>query len=156
VVASLNFTRKCFRRTCDALVVTHDPLVVSDLREMIAADRDGRRLPPARSGRLIVGPERARDQLAALIAGARSTIRLIDAKFSDRESLRLLLARKAVGVTVEIFSARRIGGLKSHGKLMLIDGRLAVVGSIAMTGLSLDLRRELAIAIDDRAAVAEV
>ena len=29
VVASLNFTRKCFRKTCDALVVTHDPAVVS-------------------------------------------------------------------------------------------------------------------------------
>ena len=32
VVASLNFTKKCFRKTCDAIVVTHDPAVVSGLR----------------------------------------------------------------------------------------------------------------------------
>src|SRR5919198_889540 len=31
VVASLNFTKKCFRKTCDALVITHDPVVVADL-----------------------------------------------------------------------------------------------------------------------------
>ena len=28
LVASLNFTKKCFRTTCDALVVTYDPAVV--------------------------------------------------------------------------------------------------------------------------------
>jgi hypothetical protein len=29
VVASLNLTKKCFRKTCDAIVVTHDPEVVA-------------------------------------------------------------------------------------------------------------------------------
>ena len=43
IVASLNFTKKCFRKTCDALVVTHDPAVVSGLRQLMAADRDGGR-----------------------------------------------------------------------------------------------------------------
>src|SRR5437868_5379795 len=43
IVASLNFTRKCFRKTCDALVVTHDPDVVSALRRPWTADRH--RLP---------------------------------------------------------------------------------------------------------------
>ena len=45
VVASLNFTRKCFRKTCDALVVTHDPAVVSDLRRLWTADRDRHPMP---------------------------------------------------------------------------------------------------------------
>ena len=47
VVASLNFTRKCFTETLDALVVTWDPDVVSGLRQLMAADRDGRPLPEA-------------------------------------------------------------------------------------------------------------
>ena len=42
VVASLNFTRKCFERTCDALVVTFDPDIVSGLQRLMAADREGR------------------------------------------------------------------------------------------------------------------
>ena len=38
IVASLNFTKKCFKKTCDALVVTHDPAVVADLRRLWTAD----------------------------------------------------------------------------------------------------------------------
>ena len=45
VVASLNFTRKCFRKTCDALVITHDPAVVAGLRQLWTADRDRRPMP---------------------------------------------------------------------------------------------------------------
>ena len=35
LVASLNFTRKCFAKTIDAIVVTHDPAVVSGLRALM-------------------------------------------------------------------------------------------------------------------------
>src|SRR5262249_52657603 len=47
VVASLNFTRKCFSKTCDAIVVTHDPEVVTGLRALIRADRERAPLPSA-------------------------------------------------------------------------------------------------------------
>src|SRR5947209_17008155 len=40
IVASCNFTRKCFDRTCDAIVVTHDPDVASGLRALMAADAE--------------------------------------------------------------------------------------------------------------------
>jgi phosphatidylserine/phosphatidylglycerophosphate/cardiolipin synthase-like enzyme len=39
---------------------------------------------------------------------------------------------------------------------MCIDDRLAVVGSVALTAPSLDLRREVAITVDDPNAVAEI
>jgi phosphatidylserine/phosphatidylglycerophosphate/cardiolipin synthase-like enzyme len=156
IVASLNFTQKCFERTCDALVVTYDPGIVSGLRRLIAADCSGLPLPEALSPRLIVGPERARRQFKALIDGARSSIRLIDAKLSDANLLALLEARRTMGLTVEIFGSRWVGDLKSHGKIMLVDDRVAVVGSVAFTATSLDLRRELAIVIDEPAAVADV
>src|SRR5215212_1568811 len=38
LVASLNFTRKCFAKTCDAVVITHDPEVVSGLRRLMVTD----------------------------------------------------------------------------------------------------------------------
>ena len=156
VVASLNFTRKCFNRTCDALVVTRDSDVVSGLRRLMTADREGRPLPEPLSPRLILGPERARKQLTGLIEQARSSIRLIDAKVSDPDLVTLLNARRTDGVTVEIVGSKRLGDLKSHGKIMLIDGRIAVVGSLALAALSLDFRREVAIVVDDPVAVAEV
>ena len=52
VVASFNFTKKCFERTCDALVLTHDREVVDGLRALMAADRDRRPLPATVSPRL--------------------------------------------------------------------------------------------------------
>jgi cardiolipin synthase A/B len=155
IVASLNLTRKCFRTTCDALVVTFDPAVVSDLRRLWRADSTRLPMPEDLTERLIVGPERARRQFTALIANARNSIRLIDAKLSDPDLVSVLNARRAEGLTVEIFSAKRLGGLKSHGKVMLVDDTTAVVGSLALAALSLDFRREVAIVVTDPSAVAE-
>jgi len=156
VVASLNLTRKCFERTCDALVLTHDPDVVAGLRRLLDADRDRRPLPDEVPARLIIGPERARRQLEALIRQAKTSIRLIDAKMSDPDMLVLLNERRAKGLTVEVFGSKRVGGLKSHGKMLLIDERVAVVGSLALAAISLDFRREVAIVVEEPEAVAEI
>src|SRR6266568_5085432 len=155
VVASLNLTRKCFTRTCDAIVVTGDPEVVSGLRGLMAADRDRRPIPDNLTPRLIVGPERARRQFTSIIDQARTSIRLIDAKLSDPDLISLLRAKRAAGVNVEIFSAKRVAGLKSHGKVMLIDDKILVVGSTALSAMSLDFRREVSIVVEEPSAIAE-
>src|SRR5262249_4380992 len=156
IVASCNFTRKCFERTCDALVVTHDPAVASSLRELMAADAERRPLPPTISPRLVIGPERARRQLTDLVEQAQSSVRVIDAKLSDPDLVTLLNARRASGLAVEVFGAKRVGDLKSHGKVLFVDGRLAVVGGLAIAAISLDFRREVAIVVDEPEAVGDV
>ena len=112
-------------------------------------------MPPDLSDRLIIGPERARRQLTAMLEAARTSIRLIDAKLSDPDVTSLLRAKRDAGVTVEVFSAKRLVGLKSHGKILLVDDRTVVVGSLALAALSLDFRREVAIVVTEPAAVAE-
>jgi cardiolipin synthase len=154
IVASLNFTKKCFNTTCDALVVTHDAAIVADLRRLWTADRDRQPMPAHLAERLIVGPERARRQFTALIEGARTSIRLIDAKLSDPDLVSLLTAKRDAGTVVEIFSLKQLGDLKSHGKIMLLDDTTVIVGSLALAALSLDFRREVAIVVTDAAAVA--
>jgi cardiolipin synthase len=154
VVASLNFTRKCFWKTCDGIVITHDPAIVADLRRLMAADAAGTKIPGNLSDRLIIGPERARRQFTALIEQARSSIRLLDAKLSDPDLVSLLRSRRAGGLAVEVFDSRRLGELKSHGKIMVIDDAKVVVGSLALAALSLDFRREVAIVVEEPAAVA--
>jgi phosphatidylserine/phosphatidylglycerophosphate/cardiolipin synthase-like enzyme len=106
--------------------------------------------------RLIIGPERARRQLTKLIEGAQSSIALIDAKLSDPGLVALLNTRRAAGIDVKLYGAKRYADLRSHGKLMLIDNRLAMVGSLALAALSLDFRREVAIVVDEPKAVAEI
>jgi phosphatidylserine/phosphatidylglycerophosphate/cardiolipin synthase-like enzyme len=154
IVASLNLTKKCFKKTCDALLVTYDPAVVADLRRLWTADRAGQPMPLDLTERLIIGPERARRQFTALIEGARTSIRLIDAKLSDPDLVALLNARRAGGMTVDVFAAKQLGELKSHGKIMLIDDRTVVLGSLALAALSLDFRREVAIVVNQPEAVA--
>jgi cardiolipin synthase A/B len=156
LIASLNFTKKCFSKTCDAIVLTHDPAVVAGLRALMAADRANQPAPNTLPDRLIVGPERARRQFTALVEQARSSIQLIDPKLSDPGLVSLLNARRAAGLRVEVHDDRVFGNLKSHGKIMLIDDVKAVVGSLALTALSLDFRREVAIAIDEPGAVARI
>jgi cardiolipin synthase A/B len=156
VVASCNFTKKCFSKTCDAVVVTYDKDVVAGLRALMAADREGHRAPDSVTEKLIIGPERARRQFTSLVESAKSHIRLIDPKLSDPDLVTLLNARRAAGLTVDVFGSKRLGDLKSHGKIMLVDNRIAVVGSLALAALSLDFRREVAIVVDEPEAVAEV
>jgi phosphatidylserine/phosphatidylglycerophosphate/cardiolipin synthase-like enzyme len=156
LVASLNFTRKCFAKTIDAIVVTHDPEVVSGLRDLLVADCGHASMPEQLSNRLIVGPERARRQFTTIIEQASASIRLIDRKASDPSLMTLLQARRADGVRVELYEARRLSGLRSHGKIMLVDDRLAVIGGLSLNPMSLDFRREVAITVSEPSAVAEV
>jgi phosphatidylserine/phosphatidylglycerophosphate/cardiolipin synthase-like enzyme len=156
VVASLNMTKKCFERTHDAIVITDDRHVVDSLGRIFDADRKGLPLPGDLSPRLVIGPERARRQLTDLIDSARASIRVIDAKLSDPDLLTRLQARHAAGLELDIVKTKEMAGLKSHAKIVLIDGRVAVVGGLALTALSLEFRREVAILVHDPVALATI
>lgn len=155
LVTTLNPTRKCFTRTWDVVLVTHDEPVVRSLLHLFEADTAGR--PPALGGRfsrrLIVGPERARSDVQALIRSARRSIRIVDHKLSDPEVLALLRERRAAGVAVSVLGPALAGSLEPHGKLMILDEARALVGSLALSTLSLDRRREVTLVVDDAAAV---
>ena len=156
LVASLNFTRKCFAKTIDAIVITHDPEVVRGLRDLIAADCSGGQMPADVSPRLIVGPERARRQFTEIIERAQSSIRLIDRKVSDPAITTLLHQRREAGLRVDVYDGKRLCELRSHGKVMLVDDALAVVGGLSLNAMSLDFRREVAVTVTEPSAVARV
>lgn len=152
IIASLNFTRKCFRATCDFVLVSSDPALVHGVLKVFEADWRGTRYVPddADGDRLIVGPEHARVRFRALLGQATHSIRLIDPKISDPAMLLLLKAREAQGIRVDIRSRSGLGPLAPHGKLLMIDDRAAALGSISLSTLALEFRRELAVLIRDR------
>lgn len=157
LVASLNFTRKCFQSTVDFLLVTHDPAVVSGLKRLFDADcRKPHPGFPRVGARLIVGPERARQQFSTLLQSARRSIRIIDHKLTDPSIQRLLEAKKTDGVTVVVLGRGASGSLTSHGKLVLVDEQTAVIGSLALSALSLEFRREVAIIIREPRPVSQL
>jgi cardiolipin synthase A/B len=155
LVASLNFTRKCFTSTIDFLVTTGDAAVVNGLQRIFAADTARpESARPARFGRrLITGPEHARREFTRLLERARRSIAIVDPKLTDPAILDLLKAKRAAGVAVTVLTADRPGGLVPHGKMVIVDHSTAAIGSMSLSALSLDFRREVAIVARDRAMV---
>ena len=158
VVTTLNPTRKCFTRTWDAVLITKDPSVVKGLQTLFRADSAGKPLPSRRpiSRRLIVGPERSRSEIRGLIAGAKSSIRILDHKLSDPDVVALLRERRDEGITVSVLGKQPMRGIEPHGKMMIIDDSRAVLGSTALSTLSLDFRREVSIVIHHPGLVKEL
>jgi phosphatidylserine/phosphatidylglycerophosphate/cardiolipin synthase-like enzyme len=148
MITTLNPTRKCFTRTWDALLLTEDPSVVKGLLALYRADAAGRPLPRRPiSRRLIVGPERSRAEIRGMIAGAERSIRILDHKLSDPDLVALLRERREAGITVSVLGKQPIRGFVPHGKMMIIDESRAVLGSTALSTLSLDFRREVSVVI---------
>ncbi|HEX7282703.1 MAG TPA: phospholipase D-like domain-containing protein [Vicinamibacterales bacterium] len=158
IITTLNPTRKCFTRTWDAMLLTSDPSVVKGLQTLFRADSAGKPLPSRRpiSRRLIVGPERSRSDIRALIAGATSSIAILDHKLSDPDIVALLRERRDEGVAVSVLGKHPRRGFEPHGKMMIIDERRAVLGSTALSTLSLDFRREVSIVIHDPGLVKQL
>ena len=159
LVTTLNLTRRCFTRTCDFMLVTGDAAVLSGLIELFEADWQRRpvRFTAAQRERLIVGPNhQPRERLAALVHEARARVRILDAKLADPRIVALLDDREAAGIAVEHARRRDVRPLRRHGKLLIIDNHVAVIGSLALSAHALDRRRELAVVTRDPRLVAEL
>lgn len=151
MVASLNFNRKCFRRTCDFLLLTHDPEVVSGLAKLFEADFGPRpsAFTESLGDRLIIAPERARARLTQLVQQARRSVHIIDHRLTDAEFLALLKAKQSEGVEVTVLGRKGLANLLPHGKMILVDESIAVIGSLSLSPSSLDSRREVAVLVRD-------
>jgi phosphatidylserine/phosphatidylglycerophosphate/cardiolipin synthase-like enzyme len=158
LIATLNPTKKCFTRTWDFVFTTADKDVVRSVSALFALDAAGERILPRHriSNRLVVGPEGARSQIRELILSARTRIQLLDHKLSDPELVALLRERRSAGVEIEILGYKRIGPLVPHGKLLMVDQSRAVLGSMALSALSLDFRREVSVVIEDPVVLSQL
>ena len=155
LVGSLNLTAKCFAATCDFILVTHDRDVIAGLKALFEIDwlAPHSSFPSSLTPRLIVGPDRARAQFTGLLEGARRSIQIIDHKMRDSSIEELLKSKQAAGVNVQILGPVEFGGLLPHGKLIIVDGKIAAFGSMALSPLSLDFRREVAVVVEDAKCV---
>lgn len=157
LVSSLNFTRKCFENTCDFLLFSDQPEVVTGLQMLFENDyASPRSALPAITDRLIIGPDQARDRFTKLLAEAQTGIRIIDHRVTDPQILALLREKQQNGVSVKILGCGPMGGLICHGRMILVDSKVAVIGSLHLSPPSLDSRREVALMIHEPRVIAEL
>ena len=157
LVTSLNFTRKCFAETHDFIVFTQDSNVISGLKQVFENDFNTPSHPlPPMSERLIIGPDHSRWRITEILSKAETSIRIMDHRATDSSILDILATKQQQGVKVQVIANGLPGGLISHGRMALVDEKTALIGSIHLSPPSLDLRREVAILVEDSAVVTEL
>lgn len=155
-------------------VIDTNSLDVSTLASIFTADWN-RTNASAADQRLVISPINARSALDALLASAQTSLDVEDEEMYDRASEDALIAaaRRGVSVTVVLpqpsagaspspdverllHGGVRVRYLRApylHAKLVIVDGRLAFVGSENFSATSLDRNREVGILLSNPAAL---
>ena len=180
MVATYNLMIKYFTLTRDYGIITHDPHHVQQIIDVFNADWGHREFTPPEGGGLLWSNSNSRYQMARFIDRATKTLHIQHPKFVDAVILDRLVAAAERGVKIRVlcggkhgisewdildtFSSlrtlRRFGvkvhkqkNLRVHAKLIVVDQREALVGSMNIDRSAFDLRRELGLTTTDPTVV---
>ena len=179
-VKSLNWETKNFTETRDYAVTTAHANEVAEIVSCFEADWHRKTFDVGKHARLIWCNHNGRDRIAEFIDGAKHTLFIQNERYQDAVIIERLVRAVNRGVKIHVMTrsphtlkkqklVEGVGGirilndvgvkvhklkhLKLHAKMLLADGKRAIVGSINLSPGSFDSRRELAIEVDDRHTV---
>jgi len=174
-IKSLNWVSKTFTRIRDYAVVTTDQSEVAEMLACFNADWE-RSSFDGRNARLIWCRGNGRERIARFIDRARHYLYLQNERYQDLTIIERLVRASQRGVRIRLMSlpphvlkerklvegvnglrimedvgikVHRLSGLHLHAKMLLADGKQAIVGSINIAPGSFDERRELSIEVSD-------
>jgi cardiolipin synthase len=180
LIATFNLSEKYFGETRDHGLVTDNPIHLATMVKAFEADWNRAEFNPDPSSDLIWSPDNSRRRVAEFIDEARHQLDIQHPKFVDAPIVDRISAARARGVHVRLlcggkhglspwdvadtFSSlrmlercevkvRRQKHLKLHAKLVLADGKRALLGSMNIDRSAFDVRRELGVVIDDEKIV---
>lgn len=176
LIKSLNWASKNFTKTRDYMVMTADPREVQEVSDCFNADWDRLDFDADMNTHLIWCPGNGRAKIARFIDEAKHDLYLQNERYQDLTIIEHLVRARRRGVHIRLLSLpphslkekkvfegvnglrlmQDVGikihilkGLRIHGKILLADGKRAIVGSINLAPGSFDERRELAIEVSD-------
>lgn len=174
-VESLNWEPRDLTITRDYAIVTSHAREVDEMSVCFDADWDCRDFTPPPESALIWCPNNGRPRVARFIDEARHTLWVQNERYQDQVIIERIVRAVMRGVKVHVLTKpphslkaekliEGVGGLrilqdvgakvhtlhhlKLHAKMLLADGKRAIVGSINLAPGSFDSRRELAIETD--------
>jgi phosphatidylserine/phosphatidylglycerophosphate/cardiolipin synthase-like enzyme len=180
MIATFNFCEKYFTQTRDYGLVTGRAAEVGEIRDCFLADWERRPFRPQAASALLWSNQNSRHRMSAFIDMARDSLDIQHPKFVDATILERLVQACRRGVTVRILCGGRHGisewdvldtfaslrvlrhldvkvrkqkGLRLHAKLLIADGRSALIGSMNIDRSAFDIRRELGAIVGGKAAV---
>jgi phosphatidylserine/phosphatidylglycerophosphate/cardiolipin synthase-like enzyme len=176
LVKSLNWATRNFTKTRDYALLTADPQEVNEISDCFNADWERADFDGGMNARLIWCPGNGRARIAHFIDKAKHYLFLQNERYQDLTIIEHLAPAKRRGVRVHLLSLpphslkekkvfegvnglrlmsdvgvkiHKLKGLHLHGKMLLADGKRAIIGSINLAPGSFDERRELAIEVSD-------
>jgi len=179
-VESLNWEPRDLTETRDYAIVTTHALENREMSACFDADWAHEDFTPHPESDLIWCPDNGRQRVAEFIDDAKHSLWVQNERYQDTVIIERLVRAARRGVKVHILTKKPhslkpgklgegVGGLrilqdvgvkvhtlkhlKLHAKMMLADGKRAIVGSINLAPGSFDSRRELAIRTEHHHAV---
>jgi cardiolipin synthase len=179
-VESLNWEPRDLTETRDYAIVTTHEHENKEMSVCFEADWAHEDFSPHPNSSLIWCPDNGRQRVADFIDAAKHSLWIQNERYQDTVIIERLVRAATRGVKVHVLTKKPhslkpgklvegIGGLrilqdvgvkvhtlkhlKLHAKMMLADGKRAIVGSINLAPGSFDSRRELAIETDHHHAV---
>ena len=176
-VKSLNWETKNLTETRDYAVITADSDEVQEVIECFEADWRRKKFVLEKPLQLIWCNANGRDRIVEFIDGAKHRLFVQNERYQDAVIIERLVRAVERGVKIHVMVrpphtlkkeklVEGVGGirilndvgvkvhklkhLKLHAKMLLADGKRAIVGSINFSPGSFDTRRELAIEVDDK------
>lgn len=168
-ILNTNLSTSAFNKNREFSVCTQDAGEVGQLRDIFLADWNGTDVTITESN-LVVSPVDSRGKLLSLIRQAKNHIEMVMEVLDDDEATAILMEKSRV-MSVRILvpppeqilankdAAIKIGRSEGwvrtlnkpylHGKLIIVDGERAYVGSVNLTKNSFDKNREVGIIVSD-------
>jgi cardiolipin synthase A/B len=152
-VLGFNYTHHDIDRSRSFGIVSKNRKLVQEATKLFEADFNRQPYSPGLKT-FVVSPDNAREQLAALLKGAREQLLIYDLKISDNAMIRILRERAKAGVEIKIIGKlQKVGENMAVGKFpgtlhvraIIQDRRKAFVGSQSLRRVELDERREVGV-----------
>jgi cardiolipin synthase A/B len=180
LVATFNYAEKYFTTTRDYGLVIHSGPVIAEMVACFNADWEHSVFKPPEASPLLWSPVYSRKIMAEFIDRTKHRLEIQHPKLVDATILDRILAAKDRGAQVRVLCGGRHGisewdlldtfsslrilqregvrvhkqkQLRVHAKLIIVDDKVALVGSMNIDRSAFDLRRELGITVGDPAAV---
>lgn len=152
-----NLTKADISRSRSFGIHTRHRRAVRDAKDLFESDLTRQPYAGSVTSPLVVSPETSRAALQRFVGGAKKRLAIYEARLQDRQFMKLLVARAAAGVQVQIIGkaaklpaeieVRPLKHLRLHVRAIVRDGTKAFVGSQSLRPLELDRRREVGLII---------
>lgn len=165
IVMTFNLTRSAFKDQRNFALVINDPAMVKEIENVFQADWEHKKINVSNPN-LVWSPNNSREKLLAFIRSAKSNLEIYAQSISDYDTIGALAKAARHGVNVEILTSDKPSyknqkkydyltraGVKIlfskkyyiHAKVIIVDHRAALIGSMNLSKPSIEENRELSV-----------